>query len=370
MGASTQSAGARLTRAYEHMIAQKEIAPDHAQQDAVRLLSNIADQLEQRPSGSGLFGLFKKKPEPIKGAYIWGEVGRGKSMLMDLFLDHAPVEKKRRVHFHAFMDEVHTAITDVRAQGVRDPIPEVVKPILDSVELLCFDEFHVTDITNAMLLGRLFEKLFAAGVTIVATSNVAPDDLYKNGLNRQLFLPFIKLLKEQVSVFELVSETDYRREKLSGGEIYHFGTGADAKVAMDEAFARFAEGAATQKRVVSSLGREIEVSEAAGEVARFAFHQLCEQPLGARDYLRLSENFKAFVVDEVPQFSRSHSSAAKRFIQFVDTVYDRNQRLAASFAVGLDELGADSETQFEFQRCVSRLIEMQSDEYLREAESV
>lgn len=354
--------------AYEALVGAGTLEPDQAQLEAVAILDEINAALADLETGNGgLAGFFKKRKAVPKGAYIWGDVGRGKTLLMDMFFDAVPIEAKRRVHFHEFMDEVHVAITAFRAEnkdekGARDPIPAVIKPILKTTRLLCFDEFHVTDITNAMLLQRLFGKLFSAGVVVVATSNVVPQKLYENGLNRQLFLPFIDLLEAYVCVHELVAEKDYRQDKLSGQDIYHFGTGGDK--AMDRMWDVLSGGQSGAPTVLRSLGREIAVPLQAMGVARFGFADLCEKPLGARDYLKLSNAFHTLVIDNVPQFDRTRSDASKRFIQLIDTLYDRGVKLAASFAVPLDQLGADDKTSFEFSRCQSRLMEMQSEAYL------
>lgn len=357
-----------VSAAYDALTQEGVLARDPAQSDAAQMLDDIAAALMAHEAPTkGLGGIFRGRKTAPKGAYIWGGVGRGKSMLMDLFYDQVDIEAKRRVHFHEFMDEVHTSIAAFRKEnkdhkGARDPIPAIIKPIIKSTRLLCFDEFHVSDITNAMLLQRLFEKLFGAGMVVVATSNVDPNELYKDGLNRQLFLPFIDLLLTRVNVLELVAERDYRLDRLTGGDLFHFGDKAD--VAMDQVWARLTGGAKGVPSVVQSLGREIPVPQLAMGVARFQFNDLCEQPLGARDYLRIANSVQALVLDGVPQFDRTRSSAAKRFILLIDTLYEKGVKLAASFAVPLDALGADDKTAFEFQRCVSRLMEMQSDEYL------
>jgi cell division protein ZapE len=290
-------------------------------------------------------------------------------MLMDLMFETVQLPAKRRLHFHEFMDEVHAGIAAFRrsAKGrsdSTDPVAAVAAPIAKSVRLLCLDEFQVTDITNAMLLGRLFEKLFAGGVTLVATSNVLPDELYRHGLNRQLFLPFIALLKRQTVLVPLDGPTDYRRLKFEGAEVYHFGSGEAVRAAMDRLWLRLTGGVPGEPAELHSLGRTIAVPLAAMGAARFSFSELCERPLGARDYLRLAHAYDTLMVDGVPQFVRGRSDAAKRFILLIDTLYDRGVKLAASFAVPLDELGRDEKTQGEFQRTVSRLIEMQSASYL------
>jgi len=288
-------------------------------------------------------------------------------MLMDVFFDAVPITEKRRVHFDEFMDEVHTAIAAWRREHQSDPIPAVTRPILDTTRLLCLDEFQVTDITNAMLLGRLFERLFAGGVTLVATSNTAPDDLYRDGLNRQLFLPFIDLLRSQVEIVRLDGPTDYRRLKFGGEPVHHFGSGPEVQAAMDRLWLRLTGGAPGHPETVHSLGRDIPVPLAAMGAARFPFTALCDTPLGARDYLRLAHAYEALMIDDVPQFGATNPSAAKRFILLVDTLYDRGIKLAASFAVPLEQLGAGSRNSAEFQRTLSRLIEMQSAAYLEAA---
>jgi cell division protein ZapE len=340
------------------MVRDGALTEDPLQSAAAAVLDRVADDLEDaRP---GLFGRRK----PVHGAYLVGAVGRGKTMLMDLFFAAAPLRHKRRVHFDEFMDELHAAITESRKDNRGDPITQVVKPIIAETRLLCLDEFQVSDITNAMLLGRLFEKLFAGGVTLVATSNTLPDDLYRNGLNRQLFLPFIDLLKSQVEIVPLDGATDYRRLKFEGEAVYQFGSGPGVDAAMDRLWLKLTAGVAGKPEVLRSLGREIAVPEAAMGAARFSFKALCEAPLGARDYLRLAHAYDTLMIDNVPHFGRTNPSAGKRFILLVDTLYDRGIKLSASFAAPLDQLIAGAPNATEFQRTLSRLAEMRSSEYL------
>lgn len=358
-----------MSKALNALVEKGGLGADPLQHKAAKVLDRIAAALVSREASRGfLNGLFHK-PRPIRGAYLVGEVGRGKTLLMDIFFSRVPIEEKRRVHFHEFMDEVHAAIAKFRKSAKAksanaDPVAAAVKPILESTRLLCLDEFQVTDITNAMLLGRLFEKLFAGGVTVVATSNVVPDELYQHGLNRQLFTPFIELLKREVEIVPLDGPTDYRRLKFAGQQVYHFGEGPEVKAAMDRLWLRLTGGTPGAPEELYSLGRVIHVPHAAMGAARFSFAQLCEKPLGARDYVRLSHAYETLMIDGVPQFSRHKSDAAKRFILLVDTLYDRGVKLSASFAVPLDQLGQDEKTQFELQRTVSRLVEMQSEQYL------
>lgn len=364
------SAFGPVRTAYEDLVGRQALTPDPAQREAAGEFDRILTDMAGAKTKGGFFGLFEK-PVSVKGLYLVGEVGRGKTMLMDLFYSAVPFPEKRRVHFHEFMDEVHVAIAAFRKsakESAADPVDAVTKPILKSgLRVLCLDEFHVHDITNAMLLDRLFSKLFAGGVTLVATSNVEPDGLYKDGLNRELFLPFIALLKEKTVVASLLSDQDYRRLKFAGQQVYAFGTGPEVDAAMDRMWLRITGGEQGAPGSVESIGRQIPVPLVAMGAARFNFADLCEKPLGTRDYVRISHQFDSLVLDNVPQMGRTKSDAAKRFILLIDSLYDRGVKLAASFAVPLERLGADEKTAFEFQRTLSRLTEMQSEEYLGKA---
>ncbi len=370
MSGGTGADGAILD-AYADMVVSGQVKSDPAQKRAVEHLQAVADGLDalERQSSSVIASLFKRKREAPKGLYIWGDVGRGKTMLMDLFYRLVPVTAKRRVHFHEFMNEVHEAIAAFRAdnpgtKGARDPIPAVARPITRSVRLLCFDEFFVSDITDAMLLKRLFECLFDAGVVVVATSNIPPEKLYWNGLNRQLFTPFIDLLKAHADVYNLDADTDYRREKLDAQDVYKIGPSEETDPQMDALFAHLTGGADAEPDAIESLGRVISVPSQAMGVARFDFADLCEKPLGARDYLKLANAFHTVMIDHIPVFSELRSDAAKRFILLIDTLYDRGVKLAASFAASLEELAQNDKTRFEFSRCLSRLEEMRSADYI------
>ena len=366
-----QDAQSAIVDAYADLIVAGQVKPDAAQKRAVEKLQDVSDGLGalEAHSGSILSSLFRRKREAPRGLYIWGDVGRGKTMLMDLFFRTVPVAAKRRVHFHEFMNEIHEGIAKFRAEnpgtkGARDPIPAVARPVTRSVRLLCFDEFFVSDITDAMILKRLFEILFADGVVVVATSNIAPEKLYWNGLNRQLFTPFIDLLETHTEVFNLDADTDYRREKLDAQEVYKIGSGDAVDAQMDQLFDHLVGGAAAHPDAIENLGRVIKVPAQAMGVARFDFADLCERPLGARDYLKLANTFHTLVIDHIPVFSRLRSDAAKRFILLIDTLYDRGVKLAASFAAPLEELAQDEKTAFEFARCLSRLEEMRSADYI------
>lgn len=358
-----------VSRRLAALVAERVLAPDPLQAEAARALDRVAAELAGRAGGRGLLAVLKR-PRAVRGVYLVGAVGRGKTMLMDLFFDAVTGLAKRRIHYHEFMDEMHAAIADFRRDGRKrrpdaDPVAAAARTVLGKTRLLCLDEFQVQDITNAMLLGRLFDRLFDGGVTLVATSNTPPGRLYENGLNRQLVLPFIARLEQEVEVVALDGPTDYRRLKFEGEEVFVFGEPAAARPAMDRLWLHLTGGIEGEPAELHSLGRTITVPRAAMGAARFPFAALCEAPLGARDYLRLAHAYDTLMLDDVPQFSRASSDAAKRFILLVDTLYDRGLKLAASFAVPLDELGQDDRTAAEFARTRSRLAEMQSAEYLR-----
>lgn len=364
-----QETSGPVSAAYSALAARGALSPDPAQRQAAALLDTIAMALRDAPQRPRFLSRLLDPKAAVKGAYIFGEVGRGKTMLMDLFFSVVDEPKKRRVHFHEFMDEIHLGIAAFRKRAKAkgddsDPISAVVKPIIKSTRLLCLDEFHVHDITNAMLLQRLFEKLFARGVVLVATSNVAPDGLYHDGLNRNLFLPFISLLKSHTNVAALPAARDYRREKFIGQEVYFIGSEPGVRARMDGLWSRVTGGEPGAPTSVESLGRKIVVPRAAMGAARFEFADLCEKPLGVRDFVRLSHAFDTVLIDDVPQFNRLRTDAAKRFILLIDNLYDRGVKLGASFAVPIEQLGQDAKTAFEFERTVSRLIEMSSDDYL------
>ena len=331
-----------------------------------RLVGDLATNAPPRGFVATLFG--KARPAP-RGVYLVGQVGRGKTMLMDLFFEQVPEPRKRRVHFHEFMGEMHQANAAFRKTPKgradnADPVAAVTRPLVEELRLLCLDEFQVGDITNAMLLGRLFEKLWAGGVGGVATSNTLPARLDENGLNRELILPFIAELEAHCVLVELDGPTDYRRLKFAGAQVYQFGTGPEVDAAMDRLWLKVTGGQTGAPAELRSLGRSIRVPHAALGAARFDFADLCDRPLGARDYVRLAHQYDTVMIEHIPQLDRTRSDASKRFILLVDTLYDRGVTLLASFAVPLDTLGRDEKTRAEFARCVSRLIEMQSEQYL------
>ena len=369
---------ATVRQRYDHLVATGVVSRDTAQETVVRALDRLLDALSAKRlarKSSALGWLFAKKPEAsgVKGLYIHGGVGRGKTMLMDMFFELVPMRRKRRVHFNDFMAEAHDRIQkhrQARKEGtVRedDPIPPVAKAIAEETQLLCFDEFSVTDIADAMILSRLFSALFSNGVVLVATSNVAPDNLYRDGLNRALFLPFIDILKRHADVIGLDSETDYRMEKLNRLPVYVTPLGPEADRQMDEAWAAVTHGHRPAPDTVAVKGREITVPAASGGAARFSFADLCEKPLGARDYLAIASRYSTLFIDHIPVLADGRRNEAKRLILLIDTLYDRHVRLVVSAAAPPAELyaGKTGVEVFEFDRTVSRLIEMQSGDWLR-----
>jgi cell division protein ZapE len=322
----------------------------------------------------GLLGrLFADKDEaPPRGLYVHGEVGRGKTMLMDLFFQQSPVVQKRRTHFHEFMAEVHERIYGFRQNIARgeiddgDVIALTAASIFDETWLLCFDEFHVTDIADAMILGRLFSKLFELGTVVVATSNVAPDDLYKGGLNRALFLPFIAQISDHMDVLQLDARTDFRLEKLVGVKMWLVPADRDADAALDKAWVKMTGNAKCKPRDVLIKGRILHVPCSADGVARFSFADLCEKPLAASDYLRLAHDYHTIMIDRIPVMDYAERDAAKRFIALIDTLYDNAVKLMASAEADPLSLylATEGDEASEFKRTSSRLIEMSSESYL------
>ena len=336
-------------------------------------LSIAESRLAKKSSALGwLFGARRAAAPPPKGLYIWGSVGRGKTMLMDLFFETVEFEPKRRVHFHAFMADVHRRIFAWRQKKKSgevkgdDPIAPVAEDLAKEAALLCFDEFAVTDIADAMILGRLFQALWTRKIIVVATSNVDPADLYKDGLNRALFLPFIALIGENMEVMKLDSRTDYRQEKLGGAPVYHTPANAAADEALTKAFLALTGVEKGPPLRLPLLGREIFVPQAAGHVARFDYADLCKQPLGAADFLTIAENFHTLIVDRIRVIKAEERNEAKRFINLIDALYDQKVKLLASAEAEPDQLykAAQGREAFEFDRAASRLIEMRSSEYM------
>lgn len=369
-----------VARHYEALTEAGTIVSDPVQRVLIVSLDGLNQAIHERSQASqkrGLARLFSRRsePPPLHGLYIWGGVGRGKTLLMDIFFDVAPTERKRRAHFHEFMADVHDRIAAFRrklkAGEVRgdDPIAPVANDIASEIELLCFDEFAVYDIADAMILSRLFEQLFRRGVIVVATTNVEPDNLYRDGLNRALFLPFIALLKKHMSIFHLDAPRDYRLGNEETGERYVVPLGPQADAYLDTHFRSLTGVDRGSPMELSVKGRRIEIPEAAEGVARFKFDDLCSRPLGASDFLRIAERFHTIILADVPILSAARRNEAKRLINLVDTIYDQRVRLIVSAEAEADQLwqGRQGAETFEFERTASRLIEIRSDSYWQDA---
>ncbi len=362
---------------YSARVREGQIERDPAQEAAVKRLDVLCEELAEhrlarKSSALGwLFGARKATADP-KGLYIWGPVGRGKTMLMDLFFDTVVVQRKRRAHFHSFMADVHGRVHAWRqkkkAGEVKgdDPIAPIADALSEEAWLLCFDEFAVTDIADAMILGRLFQALFARRVVVVATSNVEPGDLYRDGLNRALFVPFIQMIRDRMDVFRLESRTDFRLEKLSASDLWFTPAGENATAQLQRIFTALTgvpQGAPSTVRV---FGRDVPIPEAAHNVARCHYDDLCGKPLGATDFVEIARVFHTLVLDAIPVLDPARKNEVKRFIVLIDALYDHKVKLVAAAAAPPQAIyaGTEGHEAFEFDRTVSRLIEMQSQEYL------
>lgn len=359
--------------AYQALVHDGTWQHDPTQVLAAEMLQTLSDRLgyyvpSKRKSWAKRLG-FRQQTELRQGIYFYGAVGRGKSALMDLFYKNAPVAMKRRVHFHAFMLDVHSRIHAQRkrikeGQAKPDPIPPVAAEISQEAALLCFDEFQIHDPADAMILSRLFSKLFEHGVVVVATSNRAPDDLYQGGLNRELFVPFIDLLKSRVDVFALDSAQDYRLARLRNMPVYFSPLGPSTDTKLDEAFIKMTDGATPISQTLAIQGRSINVPASVSGIARFTFDELCRQPLGAGDYIEIARQFHTLFVANIPIMEAKHQNEAKRFVNLIDVLYEKGVNLICSAEGQPEQLYTGGQGTFEFARATSRLMEMQSEEYL------
>ncbi len=375
------------------MLKDGELRPDSHQKKIVEMLQKLHDNLigyeEKVTKNNGfLRRIFAKKNREIfpKGLYVHGDVGRGKSMIMDLFFDVAPIRSGRRVHFHAFMLEIHQAMHDWRymdgparlalhGTDMDDPIPPLARKIAKESLLLCFDEFQVSDVTDAMILGRLFSSLFDLGVVMVLTSNRPPDDLYSGGLNRALFLPSIDLIKEKLDVVSLSGPTDYRMERMKGVKTYYHPLGSAATKALSKAFWRLTDHEVADRSKVGPQelqvqGRTVHVPVADKGVAVFSFKKLCGAALGAADFLAIAWQYHTVIMVGIPRLGAEHRNEAKRFVTFIDVLYENNVKFLCCAEVPPHDLYPQGHGHFEFQRTVSRLMEMQSRQYLAKGHAV
>ena len=361
---------------YRALVQSGELKADPVQEQAATQLATLAQSLKGYAAKSAKKGLFGRllgggaEIPPPRGLYLYGGVGRGKSMLMNLFYETAPVEKKERVHFHAFLRDIHAEIHRRRQlpmyEDEGDPIPGMADGIADNTTLLCLDEIEVRDIADAMIVGRLFQKLFDRGVVIVATSNRHPDDLYKHGLQRDRFTPFIALIKERLDLLKLDASQDYRLGRLAGSPVYYTPLGVNSDAALDAAWDRLTDDAKPEPDTVLVNGRKIPVSAAAHQVARFTFNELCEQPLGPSDYLAIAAQYSTVILKDIPAMTEEKKDSARRFVTMIDALYDHRTALVCSADAPPEQLYTGNEGGFEFHRTASRLIEMQAADYIKQ----
>ena len=360
-----------VSTAYAALVSAGELRPDPDQKRAVQAVDRLAGELAD--GGPGLFGrLLGRKKDHECGVYLWGGVGRGKSMLMDLAFDHIPVEPKRRVHFHAFMLDIHQRLRAARKSEEGDPIPAVATSVAEEARLLCFDEMHVTNPADAMILSRLFTALLDEGVAVVTTSNRPPRDLYKDGLNRELFEPFIALIEAKMQVISVNGPTDYRLDRLAGVTTWHVPNGPDATAALSQAFFKLTDYPVEDRAKVPSEelavggGRTLHVPKSLKGVAVFSFKRLCDEPRGAADYLAIAQRFHTVIIVGIPVMTKEMRNEAARFVTLIDALYEHKVKLIAAADAEPAGLYAQGDGSFEFARTVSRLEEMRSAGYLAE----
>jgi cell division protein ZapE len=362
-----------VTERYGALVAAGELKPDPDQALAVSALAAVQAALEAAPPrGSAVWRLLGRKQEPARGLYMWGGVGRGKSMLMDLFFDSVDIRRKRRAHFHEFMLDIHARLKTERMKEEGDPIPQIVADLADESRLLCFDEMVVNNMADAAIMSRLFAGLIAAGVTVVTTSNRHPDDLYKDGLNRQLFLPFIDLVKERLDIVALDGPTDYRRDRLGNAQTWLVPNGPEATAALAQTFFQLTDYPPEDRANVPSLeldvggGRILHVPKALKGVAVFSFKRLCAEARGAADYLAIARRFHTVIMVGIPVLGPQNRNEAARFVTLIDALYEYRVKFLGSADALPDHLYLQGDGRFEFDRTVSRLLEMQSEDYLAE----
>ena len=348
---------------YEARVRAGDLTPDPAQRALLPALDRVLADLTATPPApdKGWRTWFSSAPDPVpmRGLYLWGGVGRGKSMLMDLMVEAAPIAQKRRVHFHAFMQEVQAGLNEARKAGQQDAVRPVAEKIAAATRLFCFDEMQITDIADAMIVGRLFQILFEKGVMIVTTSNREPEELYKHGLNRQLFLPFIALLREKMEVVEIDSIRDHRQDRLTGAQVWFAPIDGESRAAMDAVWAGLTRGDQVAPLTLSVKGREVVLPRHDDRVARVSFWDLCGRPLGPADYLAVAQAVDVLLIDAIPQLGSTNYNEAKRFVTLIDALYEAKVRVIASAAAEPESLYVEGEGSFEFERTASRLREMQ-----------
>lgn len=346
---------------YESLLSDGGYKTDPAQRKAIEELDRIWSELTAHPVSGWWANIRGKRRLPVTGLYLWGGVGRGKTWLMDMFFDSLPGKDKQRIHFHRFMARVHAALNTKKS--TRDPLPEIAREWAAECRVLCFDEFFVADIADAMLLGGLLQALFAEGVTLVATSNVAPDDLYQNGLQRAKFLPAIESLKKHTLSLHVDGKSDFRLRLLQRSQIFLHPLDDFAEGSLGEAYARLAAGCSLDARLEIN-GRLLNAKQRGDGIIWFDFHSLCEIPTSTADYIEIARAFNTVFLSGVPQMGESNADATRRFINLIDEFYDRNIKMLISAAVPVNDLYQGKRLAFEFQRTASRLVEMQSNDYL------